>query len=72
MQNPRRNAKLPQMALYEARFLTHGNEVFGREQFEAEHDDAARDYTNRVLRTPVGKGHEIWHGDRLVHREIYR
>ena len=52
--------------------MTHGNDVFGVEQFEAEHDEAAKKHANRVLRTNFGKGHEIWHGDRLVHREIYK
>lgn len=59
------------MALYEARFIDHGGRVFGREPFEAEHDDAAKSYANRMLKTGFGKGHEIWRGDRLVHREIY-
>jgi hypothetical protein len=39
--------------------------------FHAEHDDAAASHVNRVLRTNIGMGHEIWQDDRLVHREIY-
>jgi hypothetical protein len=57
--------------LYEARFIDHRDEVFSTQTFGAEHDQAARDYAHRMLKTGYGKGHEIWHGDRLVHREIY-
>ena len=59
------------MALYEARFIDHMDGVFSTQQFSAEHDQAAKDYANRVLKTRFGKGHEIWDGGRLVHREIY-
>jgi hypothetical protein len=59
------------MPLYEAKFIDHRNEVFGSQMFGAEHDQAARDYALRVLKTRFGKGHEIWQGERLVHREIY-
>jgi hypothetical protein len=60
------------MPQYEARFITHSDAVFGSTNFEAEHDEAAKSHANRLLRTNIGKGHEIWHGDRLVHREIYK
>jgi len=60
------------VALYEAKFFNHGDQVFGTESFEADHDDAAKDHANKFLRSPFGKGHEIWHKGRLVHREIYR
>ena len=59
------------MAVYEARFIDHRNKVFGKQSFEAEHDEAAKDYANRNLKTRFGKGHEIWHGERHVHTEIY-
>jgi hypothetical protein len=59
------------MALYEARFIDYRYQVFAAQVFGAEHDDAAKAYANRILKTSFGKGHEIWHGDRLVHREIY-
>jgi hypothetical protein len=57
--------------LYDIRFITHGDDVFSSTRFEAEHDEAAKDHANRQLRSGIGKGHEIWDGDRLVHREIY-
>lgn len=59
-------------ALYEARFIDHRDEVFSTQQFKADHDEAAKDYANKVLKTTFGKGHEIWHGERLVHKEAYR
>jgi len=57
--------------LYEARFITDRGDVFGSFAFEAKGDEAAKDHANRYLRTVVGKGHEIWKGRRLVHREKY-
>lgn len=59
------------MALYEARFIDHRGEVLGTQLFGAEHDEAAKAYAHRVLRSPFGKGHEIWQGGRLVHTELY-
>ena len=59
------------MVVYEARFFTHGGQAFGSAKFEADHDDDAKEYANQRLRSGIGKGHEIWQGDRLVHREIY-
>lgn len=59
------------MALYEARFIDHRGEVSGTQLFGAEHDQAAKDYANRVLKRPQGKGHQIWQGGRLVHTEFY-
>jgi hypothetical protein len=59
------------MALYVAKFIDHRNEVFGRRLFEADKDEAAKDYANSMLRTRFGKGYEIWLDERLVHREIY-
>ena len=59
------------MQLYEARFFTHGDEVFGSAKFEADDDNDAKDHANRHLRFRIGRGHEIWLGDRLIHREIY-
>ncbi len=60
------------MALYQVRFLAHSEEVFGREQFEAEDDASAIEHARQRLKSPWGKAHEIWHADRLVHRENYK
>ena len=59
------------MALYRARFLTHGDQVFHVDYFDAEHDEAAIAHAARVFRYGIGKGYEIWHDDRLVHVESY-
>ena len=59
------------MPIYEARFLTHGDDLFSTMRFHAAHDEAAIRYTNVTLRTSFGKGHEIWLDGRLVHRETY-
>ena len=59
------------MAHYIAKFVDHEDHVFGRHPFEAENDQAAIELANRLLKTRLGKGHEIWQDDRLVHREIY-
>ena len=59
------------MPIYEARFLTYGDDLFSTMRFHAAHDEAAITYTNVALRTSFGKGHEIWQGERFVHREIY-
>ena len=59
------------MALYRALFLDHGGNIFSVEPFEAEHDQAAKDYAAEVFQSTIGKGFEIWRGDRLVHMEDY-
>jgi hypothetical protein len=59
------------MALYRAHFLDHGGNVFSVEDFDAEHDEAAKTYAAEVFQSTIGKGYEIWHGDRLVHAENF-
>jgi hypothetical protein len=59
------------MFAYRAHYLAHSGELYGVEHFDAENDAAAIEYANKQLRSPWGRGHEIWHEDRLVHREIY-
>ena len=58
------------MMLYHAHFLAHLGQVFGKERFDAENDISAIEYAQQKLKSR-GKGHEIWQGDRLVHRAIY-
>ena len=60
------------MGKYLAQFLTHADEIFGVAHFAAEDDEAAISYANGKLATGIGKGHEIWEGDRLVHTQIYK
>ena len=59
------------MPIYEARFLTHGHDVFSTVRFHAAHDEAAIRHANTALRTGTGMGHEIWQDSRLVHQETY-
>ena len=59
------------MAPYRAQHVTHGDEIFSVDHFEAEHDKAAIEHAARILRSGIGKGYEIWQSDRLVHVEEY-
>lgn len=59
------------MAQYQVRFFNHGNHTIGSDHFHADDDDTAKRYALRLLASPFGKGHEIWEGERMVHREIY-
>lgn len=59
------------MMVYRIRFLTHGDERFGAEQFEADSDQSAISQALRNHKSPWGRGHEIWQGERLVHVETY-
>ena len=59
------------MPIYEARFLTHGHQVFSTVRFHAAHDQAAVRHAKAALRTGTGMGHEIWLDSRLVHKEVY-
>ena len=57
--------------LYRAHFFTHSGDRFGGEDFHAENDENAIEYARRNLSSPWGRGHDIWQGNRHVHREIY-
>jgi hypothetical protein len=57
--------------LYRAHFFSHAGDRFGSEQFRAADDQQAIEHARRNLRSPWGKGHEIWQDNRIVHREIY-
>lgn len=59
------------MALYRAHFLNHGGHVFSVTHFDAEDDEEAKAYAAAAFESTVGKGYEIWQGDRLVHVEDY-
>ena len=56
---------------YEVRFIDFRGEVFSSQRFSADQDEGAKDYANKMLKTRFGNGHEIWDGERLVHKEIY-
>ena len=57
---------------YRIHFLTHGHRAFRVDHFDAEHDEAAKAHASRHYRSGIGKGYEIWEGDRHVHTEVYR
>ena len=60
------------MGSYRVHFLTHAGEIYSSIMFNAEHDEAAKEHVQQVLSGGIGKGHEIWQDERLVHTEIYR
>jgi hypothetical protein len=59
------------MPPYRAHFLTHGDDIFSVEHFEADHDEAAVAFAGRAFRSNIGKGYEIWQDDRLIHVETF-
>lgn len=59
------------MGLYKLRYFNHGDFTVGTDHFRAGSDDEAIRYARDMLKTPFGRGHEIWDGERLVHRELY-
>jgi len=59
------------MAQYRAHYLTQSGEIFGGEYFQASDDKSAIEFARKSLGSPWGSGHEIWRGERLVHREKY-
>ena len=60
------------MVQYEIRFFNYSDLVIGTDHFRAETDDIAKGFAARIFRNPFGRGHELWDGERLVHRELYR
>jgi glyoxylase-like metal-dependent hydrolase (beta-lactamase superfamily II) len=60
------------MGLYRAHFVNHADHIFGVSHFDAEHDEAAIAHARQVFRSGIGKGYEIWHEDRLVHKQTHR
>ena len=60
------------MGKYKVRFFNHGDHTVGSVSLDADTDANAQHYAAQILRSPFGRGHEIWEGDRLVHREIYK
>jgi hypothetical protein len=59
------------MQRYFILFLTHGDRIFGSDEFTAADDAAAVMHAEEVYRTSIGKGFEIWRGDRHVYTETY-
>lgn len=60
------------MPLYQVHFVDHGGRVFGSEELQSAHDGEAIERARRIHRHAIGKGYEIWEGDRHVHTETLR
>ena len=63
--------QIPDMVLYQVRFFNHGDHTVGSDSLRAADDDDAIRRARIRFTSPFGRGHEIWDGERLVHREIY-
>jgi hypothetical protein len=59
------------MSCYQVHFFTHAGTVFGTAPFEAEDDASALQHAREKLKSPWGKGHEVWQGNRLLGGETY-
>jgi len=59
------------MSHYFILFLTHGDDVFGSHQFQAQDDAVAIAYAYAVYRSSIGQGYEIWRGSQHIHTEFY-
>jgi hypothetical protein len=56
---------------YQCRFLNHADRVFSFARFDAENDRKAILHALTVYWNGVGKGFEIWSGNRLLRRIVY-
>jgi len=56
---------------YECRFINHANRVFSLVDFEAKNDSEAIRHALTVHWSGVGKGFEIWKGNRLLRSVLY-
>ena len=59
------------MPLYHCLFVDHGDNVYSRASFHADDDDAAVVYARTVYDNSIGKGFELWQGDRLIHKHVH-
>ncbi len=57
------------MSCYRIRFTDHSGRAFGTEEMVCASDAAAIEQARRIHRHGIGKGYEIWDGERLVYRE---
>jgi hypothetical protein len=56
---------------YDIHFVDHADRIFGSDSFEAANDAKAIELGRSLYRSNIGRGHEIWQGDRHVHSEVY-
>ena len=60
------------MTHYQVRFVDHGDRVFGTAEMDAVRDDEVIESARRIHSHGIGKGYEIWDGERRVHIEVRR
>ena len=60
------------MPQYRAEFMNHGGHVYRIVEFEAEHDEQAKERAKREFSSGIGFGYEIRDGNRHVHTEQFR
>lgn len=56
---------------YDIHFIDHADRIFGSDSFDAANDAKAIELGRSLYRSNIGRGHEIWQGDRHVYSEVY-
>ncbi len=59
------------MTRYDIRFLNHARSIYGRDEMLCACDEDVIERARQLHRHGIGKGYEIWDGERLVHTEIH-
>jgi hypothetical protein len=59
------------MACYQCMFLNHADDVFGSDFLSADTDEVAVDHALTIYRNGIGKGFELWRGDKLIYAHIH-
>lgn len=60
------------MRRYSIRFLDHGGRVYGTDEMHGADDDDVIARARGLHDHGIGRGYEIWDGDRRVHTERKR
>lgn len=60
------------MRCYDIRFINHAGSVFGQDEMHCACDEDVIEKARHLHRHGIGKGYEIWDGDRHVHTETHR
>jgi hypothetical protein len=53
--------------VYVAKYLKPTGDTYGTDYFNVENDEAAVAYVHDEMRLWIGRRHEIWQDERLVH-----
>jgi hypothetical protein len=59
------------MESYRVLFFNHAGQVFSEKRFDADDDQTAQQYAQRVYGTPIGMGYEIRQAKCLIDRVIF-